>query len=135
MAGGTEATGQEVSAYVEVCETLGAKKQIERRVLGDKPLTVIRSCGRKDFEGVYNAGVEAGNGTSEQRRAFHELLQKWDDMDRELKEEQLKLSRNSRMVFLPDCGHNVQLLRPDVVASEIQLMMDSFAQQSRMGLL
>jgi pimeloyl-ACP methyl ester carboxylesterase len=125
IAGGVEAAGEETGAFVEVCETLGVKRQMERRFLGEKPLSLIRSCGRADYEAIYDAGVRAGNGTLEQRKAFKELLEVWDVVDKELKEEQLKLSRNSRMVFLPDCGHNVQLLRPDVVASEIQWVMDS----------
>jgi hypothetical protein len=88
-------------------------------------LSIIRSCGRGDYEAIYDTGVQAGNGSLEQRKAFKGLLEKWDVVDKELKEEQLKLSRNSRLVFLPDCGHNVQLLRPDVVASEIRWVMDS----------
>jgi pimeloyl-ACP methyl ester carboxylesterase len=125
IAGGVEAAGEEIDAFVEVCETLGVKKQMQKRTLCEKPLSIIRSCGRGDYEAIYDTGVQAGNGSLEQRKAFKGLLEKWDVVDKELKEEQLKLSRNSRLVFLPDCGHNVQLLRPDVVASEIRWVMDS----------
>lgn len=135
ISGGVEASGQEMGAFMEVCETLEAKRQLEKRLLGEKPLSVIRSCGRRDYEKIYNSGLEAGNGTLEQRKALKELLDKWDDIDKELKEEQLKLSRNSRLVYLPECGHNVQLLRPDVIAEEIQWVMHSIMPNSRMGSL
>jgi pimeloyl-ACP methyl ester carboxylesterase len=125
IAGGVEAAREESDAFVEVCETLGVKKQMQKTALCEKPLSVIRSCGRGDFEAIYDIGVQAGNGSMEQRKAFKKLLEKWDVVDQDLKEEQLKLSRKSRLVFLPDCGHNVQLLRPDVVASEIRWVLDS----------
>ncbi|KAF4637457.1 hypothetical protein G7Y89_g606 [Cudoniella acicularis] len=126
---GADATLEEQSAFNEVCETLREKKQIEKRVLGERPLSVIRCSWKRDFEKMYQAGVEAGNGTVEQRRAVREMLDGWEDIDKDLKEEQLKLSRNSRFVHLPDCGHNVQLLRPDVVAEEIQWVMNSISKE------
>jgi hypothetical protein len=73
-----------------------------------------------DYRRLYEKAVEAGNGSEAQRAAFRELLEKWDRMDGEVQEEQLKLSRRSRMVHLPDCGHNVHLIRPEVVAEEIR---------------
>ena len=63
---------------------------------------------------------EEGNGTEEERGRFRELLDRWEESDRGLKEEVLGLSGNSRMVILEDCGHNVQLVRPDVVAGEVE---------------
>lgn len=135
MFGGMDAAMEETHAFIEVCETLGAKKQIEGRVLGDKPLSVIRANGKRDYERIYQAGIEAGNGTTEQRKAFRDLLDRWDDIDKELKEEQLQISRNSRLVYVSDCGHNVQLLRPGVVAKEIQWVMDSLPRKLTGGSL
>jgi len=40
---GTEATKKEVGSFGEVCEMLRRKKQLERRVLGDRSLSVIRA--------------------------------------------------------------------------------------------
>lgn len=37
-----------------------------------------------------------------------------------MQEEQLQLSRRSRMVHLPDYGHNIHFIPPDVVAEGIQ---------------
>ena len=73
---------------------------------------------------MYEAGVEAGNGTEEERRRFRELLDGWEEKDKGWKEELLRLSGKSRMVVLEDCGHNVQLVRPDVVAREVEWAVD-----------
>lgn len=46
--------------------------------------------------------------------------------DQSLKREQLRLSMNSRLRNVPDCGHNVHLARPDVVAEEVRLFWSNF---------
>ncbi|PGH12814.1 hypothetical protein AJ79_04038 [Helicocarpus griseus UAMH5409] len=117
---GMAASQAEADSFVEVCETLGEKKQFDRQAMGDRPVSVIRCNSARDYERLYVKGVEVGNGTEEERRAFRGLLDKWDEIDRELKEEQLRLSSKCRFVHVADCGHNVQLVRPDVIAEEIR---------------
>lgn len=117
---GAEAARAEPSSFVRVCETLGEKQQIRNRALGSRPLSVIRANSPRDYERIYQAGVKAGNGTGEQRAAFRGLLDLWDGIDRELQEEQLSLSSTTRFVRLEDCGHNVHLVRPDVIVEEIR---------------
>ncbi|OCL07604.1 alpha/beta hydrolase [Glonium stellatum] len=124
FARGAPTAEKERKGFFEVCDTLREKKQFERQAFGTKPLSVIRCNNKKDQERIYQKGVEAGNGTEEQRRAFRELLDSWEEMDAVLKEEQLLLSQNSRLVHLPDCGHNVQLIRPDVVADEVRWVLE-----------
>lgn len=125
------ATNVESGAFVEVCETLGKKGQYEACALGRRPLSVIRCNGVRDFERVYEAGVRAGNGTEEERKGFRELLDGMDAFDREIKEEQLRLSSWNRFVYLEDCGHNVQLIRPDVLVEEIRGVVDNVVKGKR----
>lgn len=121
----------EAAAYVEVCKALGEKEQYQKRAMSEKPLSVIRCNSARDYQRVYEKGVEAGNGTEEQREAFHQLLNLWDETDREMKEEQLQLSSRSRLMYVPECGHHVHLVRPDVVAEEIQWVRDQTLDQRR----
>ncbi|KAK2867894.1 hypothetical protein FQN49_003367 [Arthroderma sp. PD_2] len=121
---GTVAAKAEAAAFIEVCETLGQKEQFKKCAMGARPLSVIRCNSARDYERIYEKGVEAGNGTEEQQRAFRQLLDRWDDIDRSLKEDQLQLSSISRLVHVPDCGHHVHLVRPNVVAEEIQWVLD-----------
>ncbi|KAL4899863.1 hypothetical protein BDW74DRAFT_188885 [Aspergillus multicolor] len=115
-----EGAAIETGSFYEVCETLKLKKQLERQVLGDKPLTVIRANTASDYRAIYEMGVEAGNGSTEQRGKFRDLLERWDKIDKELQEEQLGLSMNTRFVRLQGCGHNVHLVRPDVIARGVR---------------
>ncbi|KAJ5291675.1 hypothetical protein N7478_000926 [Penicillium angulare] len=116
---GAEAAQMEANALVVVCNTLAGKRQLAIQAMGSRPVSVIRCNGVRDYERIYHAGVEVGNGTVEQREEFRALLDRWRAFDADLHEEQLKLSSTSHFVHLPGCGHNIHILRPDVVAEEI----------------
>ncbi|KAJ5578284.1 alpha/beta hydrolase fold protein [Penicillium hispanicum] len=120
IARGAVAAQAEADSLVEVCRSLGEKKQFQQRAMGDRPVSVIRCNGTRDFERIYQHGVAAGNGSVQQQQEFRRLLDQMEAIDQDLKEEQLQLSSRVRLVHLPDCGHNVHLVRPDVVAGEIQ---------------
>ncbi|EEQ87567.1 hypothetical protein RJZ56_001393 [Blastomyces dermatitidis] len=122
---GMASSQAEADSFVEVCETLAVKGQFERQAMGNRPVSIIRCNGMRDYERLYAKGVEVGNGTQEQRKAFRDLLDSWDEVDRELKEEQLRLSSKCHFVHVADCGHNVQLTRPDVIAEEIKWVLDN----------
>ncbi|KAL4963676.1 uncharacterized protein BDV14DRAFT_176161 [Aspergillus stella-maris] len=111
----SETGAAEARSFRDVCEWLKWKRQVEMKFLGDKPLFVIRANTAGDYEKIYKAGIEAGNGSAEQRKAFRELLDQWDRVDEMFQKEQLRLSSNTRYVHLPDCGHNVHLIRPDAI--------------------
>ncbi|KAJ5247533.1 hypothetical protein N7468_002516 [Penicillium chermesinum] len=124
IARGAAAAAAEANALVVVCDTLRSKRQLERRALGVKPLSVIRCNSPGDYERIYSRGVEVGNGSDLQRKALRELLDRWPTIDRDLQESQLGLSMTTHLVHVPDCGHNVHLIRPDVVAREIGWVLE-----------
>ncbi|CAG8006295.1 unnamed protein product [Penicillium salamii] len=124
-----EANGDAVG---EICRTLAEKKQFERQAMGSKPLSIICCNGALDQERIYAAGVEAGNGTEAQQRAFRQTLDRFGPAARGLAFDHMKLSSKTRFVYLHDCGHNVQLIRPDVVADEIKWVMDQIRGTSSM---
>ncbi|KAL4745587.1 hypothetical protein BDW72DRAFT_211224 [Aspergillus terricola var. indicus] len=118
------AAAVEAASFYEVCETLKRKEQFRSQTLANRPLSVIRANTASDYRAVYEKGVAVGNGTEEQRAAFRSLLDRWECIDRELQEEQLQLSSNTHFVRLEECGHNVHLIRPDVIAQEIKWVRD-----------
>ncbi len=63
--------------------------------------------------------------SDEQRKARDGMLETLGKADEQLKREQLRLSRNSRFRNVPDCGHNVHLARPDVVAEEVKWVLSN----------
>ncbi|KAA8641791.1 hypothetical protein EYZ11_004964 [Aspergillus tanneri] len=114
-------TWQAESALLhEVCDTLGQKDQYRTRALGAKPLVVLRARPSQDYERIYAAGVAAGQGTEAQRAAFRDLLDRWDAWNQETQAAQLQLSSMHRLVDVPDCGHHVHLIRPELVAAEVR---------------
>ncbi len=67
MADNGPQTAVENFAWPITEQTLGKKKQIERQILGSKPISVIKGNSAREYQQVYDAGVAAGNGTEEQR--------------------------------------------------------------------
>lgn len=122
MARGDETAQAETNedAVKEMCRSLEEKKQIDRQAMGNKPLSVITCNSARDYERIYAAGIEAGNGTEAQQRSFRQLLDQWESSTKELNSYQARLSSNTQSVYVPDCGHNIHLVRPDLVAQGIQ---------------
>jgi hypothetical protein len=126
---GAKAYAAEEGAFYEVCETLGKKNQLNKKVLGSRPLSVISCQSFKDYEKVYEAGVKAGNGTPEQQQKIRQWLDRWDSCAKELHRELLQLSSLTRWVEV-DCGHNINLLRPDAIVQETRWVIQNMATKS-----
>lgn len=97
-----------------------AEEQYRKQVLGDCPLSVIRGESAFHARPGQDAGVQ-----DEQHKARDDMLEAMGKADKQLKREQLSLSRNSRFRNVPNCGHNVHLTHPDVVASEARWVLSN----------
>ncbi|PLB53600.1 putative alpha/beta hydrolase [Aspergillus steynii IBT 23096] len=124
IARGLSTWQEEAAAVHEICETLGRKDQYRRHILGMKPLAVVRARSSLDYERIYAAGVAAGHGTDAQRTTFRQLLDRWDSVDGAMQKAQLQLSSTHRFIDVPDCGHHVHLIRPELVATQVQWVLD-----------
>ncbi|KAH6886833.1 Alpha/Beta hydrolase protein [Thelonectria olida] len=102
------------------------QEQYKKRVLGDRPLVVVRGntlIGKwKQYEEALAAAE--GNVASPSLLAQKQLLDATDKEDERLKKAQLALSHRHRYVHIPDCGHNVVQQRPEIVAAEVRWVMD-----------
>lgn len=110
-------TGQETAINTAVEEV-----QYSRKVLGDRPLSVIRGNSLiakwKELERREEGGEVDG--------AHRALLKMWDEEDVRLKKRQLALSRRNRYIHISDCGHHVVRDRPEVVAEEVEWVMKNW---------
>jgi hypothetical protein len=116
---------KEENEYAPSFETL-RKKELEKRqpLLGDKPVYVIGGFRSRDFNGLYKAGVEKGNGTEEQRSYAREFINTADEKHAGLMKEHLKLSRRAKLVSAYESGHFVQLTQPDIVVDGVKWVLD-----------
>lgn len=133
IARGSTTERAEGLALAEVCQSLARKNQYQSQPLGERPLSVICCRGVDDYRRIYEAGIRAGNGTEPQRVAFRDLLERWEAMNGEMQRDQLQLSAVHRYVSLPDCGHHIHLIRPDVLAQEIQWVKERIARGQERG--
>lgn len=98
-----------------------AAAQLRKGVLRDKPLFVIRGNSFITKKTALEASERTAK-SEEQRAALAiqwQLLQASDEEDDRMKKAQLSLSRKSRYVHIPDCGHHVIRDRPDAVAGGV----------------
>ncbi|KAI1440727.1 Alpha/beta hydrolase family-domain-containing protein [Annulohypoxylon stygium] len=108
------------------------ERQYRRRVLGDRPLSVIKGNSfLKMWDDLERAEQnlaeddEFKRGELMKRRV---MLGVWEDADEDMKRKQLDLTKEGatkRLVNVPDCGHNVQRDRPEIVAKEIAWVVEN----------
>ncbi|OBT95093.1 hypothetical protein VE01_07395 [Pseudogymnoascus verrucosus] len=112
---------KEFAAYEPSFPTL-QNKELEKKqpLLGGKPVFVIG--GKRSWDGVrvYEAGVERGNGTEEERRHLREMIGVVDEENDGLIREHLRLSTRGEIVFARESGHFVQVTQPDVVVGGVK---------------
>ncbi|KAJ2979155.1 hypothetical protein NUW58_g7272 [Xylaria curta] len=111
------------------------ERQIRRTIMRSRPVCVIRGnslIGKwKELEERERAGnvpdIEMGDAAArgQMLAAQRKLLLLADAEDERLKRRQLGLSKRSRFVHIPDCGHHVVRDRPDEVVSAVQWVLEN----------
>lgn len=99
---------------------LAAKKQLEKRTMGNKPVSVIHANTARDFQRIYDAGVEAGNGTEAEREEFRELVAFWKETSEVRAKEILAISSVHQYRSTVKSGHNVEFIEPELIVEEVK---------------
>lgn len=116
-------TGQETALDPKV-----EQQQYKKRIFGDKPLVVIRGNTLIAKWREYEQALSIHEGDASANASLiaqKQLLEVTDREDERLKKSQMALSRNSRYVHVPDCGHNIIQDRPDVVVEQVCWVMEN----------
>ena len=100
------ASDRERIEYPPSLPTLAMKNiiNINPPLLGGIPLCVVIGRSDRDYKRLYEAGVERGNGSEEQRRAMRALVKTWDEKEDALGREQLIYSTNSKVMIARKVG-------------------------------
>jgi hypothetical protein len=125
VADNTPQSAVETFAWPLTEKTLGKKKQIENRILGDKPISVVMGNAAREYRQVYDAGVAAGNGTPEQHAKVAKMMEGMEEKDEMLQREQMKLSSVSRFMKLEEPGSLLILEDPETVAAEVRWVLET----------
>ncbi|KAF4452599.1 alpha beta hydrolase protein [Fusarium austroafricanum] len=112
-------TGQETAIDPEM-----EKRQYKKRIMGNKPLVVIRGNTLKWKQLQYEQALASEQNLASPTLTIQkQLLDATDKEDERLKKAQLQLSRNNRYMHLPDVGHGVIRETPEVVKEAIYWVM------------
>jgi len=123
-----EQAAAEVAEYRSSFPILGSKSQLHRTppFLGNTPVSVVKGSSMRDFARRYNAGVEAGNGTEDEREAFDQILLTWEEEDSRLQMESLTLSSRVQLLHAGESGHSVHMTQPEVVAKGVKWVLNQW---------
>lgn len=103
---------------------LAAKNQLATHALGKYAISVIHaSWTARDFQRVYDGGVQRGNGTERDREEYRDLIADWDARSGPTMKLILGLSSDPTLGVYRETmksGHNVQLLEPEIIVEEIR---------------
>lgn len=102
---------------------LAAKWQLQTQAFGDRPLSVMRCNTASDYRIIYDAGVEVGNGTEDERAGARRFIETWELFDDDLMAAQLRLSSQARYVRIEDCGHDISLRKPELVVEQVRWVL------------
>jgi pimeloyl-ACP methyl ester carboxylesterase len=116
----------ESASYISSLAALGEHRQLDRRALGDRPLSVIVANLARDFERSYQAGRKAGLGTKEDHDAVERFIQRLPGVELRLAVEVLKLSSLHRLIVTSVSGHLVYLWEPELVVQEILWCLEKY---------
>jgi pimeloyl-ACP methyl ester carboxylesterase len=102
---------------------LAHEHQFENRVLGSTPLTVLEFHATRDYQVRYDAGVEHGDGTDEQRRVVRDYIESFDLFHDQIIRAQSRMSWNVEFTYYGDCGHDLPIRRPGIVVEEVKNLL------------
>lgn len=122
------AADRERIEYPPSLPTLAKKKimKMSPPLLGDRPLCVIIGRSGRDYQRLYDAGIERGNGTEEQRRRMRELIETWSEKEEALQREQLVYSTNSTVMIAEESGHRIELTQPEIIADAAKWCLQEY---------
>lgn len=101
----------------------GSGSKETAHALGNRPVSVIHANTARDFQRIYDAGVEAGNESEVDRAQFREIIEFWKSTSLLRAKEVLSISSVHRLRNTLNSGHNVQLLEPDLIVEEIKWVL------------
>ncbi|KAF5550388.1 alpha beta hydrolase [Fusarium napiforme] len=101
------------------------QRQYDKRILGNKPLVVIRGNTLKWKQLQYDQAIAAEQNLASPTLLMQKkLLDATDKEDERLKKAQLQLSRNNRYVHIPDVSHDVIIEKPEAVREAVCWVME-----------
>ncbi|KAF4343988.1 alpha beta hydrolase [Fusarium beomiforme] len=101
------------------------QRQYDKKILGNKPLVVIRGNTLKWKQLQYDQAIAAEQNLASPTLLMQkELLDATDKEDERLKKAQLQLSRNNRYVHIPDVSHDVIIEKPEAVREAVCWVME-----------
>ena len=99
--------------------------------MGNRPIGVIHGNTARDFQLIYEAGIEEGNRSEKDRAEFKDVLNWWRRTSLMRSKEILAISSVNRFRDTLKSGHNVQLLEPELIVEELRWVYSQLTKKNK----
>ncbi|ORY31761.1 Alpha/Beta hydrolase protein [Naematelia encephala] len=114
----------EWTLYAASLDALGEHRQLDRRALGNRPISVIQANTTRDFQRILEAAKKSGRGTAEDHQEMEKFIEHFTAVELRLNYDMLRLSNIHRMVITSISGHFVPWVEPQLCVEEIKWCLD-----------
>ena len=117
-----DAAAREAAYYLQSGKSLATKGQLSltTHLLGDIPVIVLHANYRRDISAIFDAGVQAGNGTKDERRGMIEFMHSCNEQEERIQRKMLALSSKGKFEHVPDSGHQIHMVKPAVIVEAVR---------------
>jgi len=102
---------------------LALRYQLDTSTLEGRPLSVIRYNATSDYQMLYDAGVEKGDGTEDERRKAKDFIQTFGLFHDQIARAQCRLSEDATYMYYDQWGHDLPMRRPTVAVEDIRKLL------------
>lgn len=102
---------------------LALHHQLECQALGSKPLLVLKFNMAKDYQMLYDAGINNGDGTKEEREKAKIFVQTFELFHDQIARAQCSLSHDAEFTVYRAFGHDLPIRRPPIIVEEVEKFM------------
>lgn len=117
--------------YMSSFKTLRKKKLSKKQsLIEDKSIYVIESTWSRDWSELYKTSIAKENEIEKQRSHVRESIKTIDTKNESLMKKFLKLSMKSKLIFVIESEHFVQMTQSKIVVDEVKWILDNLSASS-----
>jgi pimeloyl-ACP methyl ester carboxylesterase len=113
---------------------LALRYQLDTGTLEVRPLSVVRCNMTRDYQMLYDAGVENGDGTEDERKKARDFIQTFRVFHDQIARAQCRLSKDATYMYYDQWGHDLPMRRPMVAVEDIRKLLarvcDKYGQET-----
>ena len=93
-------------------------------------MIVLHANYSRDILAIIAAGVQAGNGTEDERQGTIRFMRSCNEQGERMQRKMLALSSKGNFKHIPDSGHQTHMVKPEVIVEAVRSLIIGLDRQS-----